>query len=205
MRHGDGMALATRPGNHLIERRPRGHRRRSTIALVLVCAALGAAAPAEANIGDPPRPAPLASDEAMHSSAPWAWPGGREEIVRPFDAPDHDYGAGHRGLDVAVSGEEIVAPADGIVAFRGTVVDRPLLTIDHGAGLVSTLEPVASELSPGARVTRGAVVGTLASGGHTPAGALHLGARVDGAYVNPLALLGAATRPILLPCCEGPP
>lgn len=205
MRHGDEMALVLRPENHVVERRRRGRRGRATIALVLVWVALGAAAPAAANISGPPPTAPLASDEAMHPSAPWAWPGGRAEIVRPFDAPAHDYGAGHRGLDVAVSGQEIVAPADGVVAFRGTVVDRPLITIDHGAGLVSTLEPVASELSPGARVTRGTAVGTLASGGHTPAGAVHLGARINGAYVNPLALLGAATRPILLPCCDGPP
>src|SRR5699024_1368298 len=118
----------------------------------------------------------------------WAWPGDRREVVRPFDAPDHTYGAGHRGLDVAVAGAHVVAPADGVVAFVGTVVDRPLITIDHGGGLVSTLEPVSSDLSPGSPVTRGTVLGTLDAGGHTPEGALHLGARVDGAYVNPLAL-----------------
>ncbi len=131
----------------------------------------------------------------------WVWPGGVPEVVTPYEQPAHDYAPGHRGVDVAVRGSEVVAPDDGVVAFRGTVVDRPLITIDHGGGLVSTLEPVESDLSPGDAVSRGAVVGTLAEGGHTPPGALHLGARLDGEYINPLALLGALERPILLPCC----
>ena len=95
------------------------------------------------------------------------------------------------------------APADGIVAFSGTVVDRPLVTIRHDDGLVSTLEPVASALLPGDTVHRGQPVGALASGGHTPPGALHLGVRLDGAYINPLLLYGGAPRAVLLPCCDG--
>jgi septal ring factor EnvC (AmiA/AmiB activator) len=95
-----------------------------------------------------------------------------------------------------------VSPAEGIIAFRGVVVDRPLLTIDHGSGLVSTLEPVESTLDPGDVVARGQAVGTLAAGGHAAEGTLHLGARLNGEYINPLALLGAAERPVLLPCCS---
>ena len=103
---------------------------------------------------------------------------------------------------MAVAGEGVVAPDDGVVAFRGIVVDRPLITIDHGGGLVSTLEPVDSSLSPGDAVRKGSVVGSLADGGHAAAGALHLGARLSGEYINPLALLGASERPVLLPCCR---
>lgn len=155
----------------------------------------------------PPGADPASADEAAapapdESTAPrWIWPGGVPEVVRAFEAPENPYGPGHRGIDVAVSGDDILAPDDGVVAFRGVVVDRPLITIDHGGGLVSTLEPVESDLSPGAPVAQGSVVGTLAEGGHTPAGGLHLGARLDGEYINPLALLGALERPVLLPCC----
>ncbi|HLT68004.1 MAG TPA: M23 family metallopeptidase [Microbacterium sp.] len=134
--------------------------------------------------------------------APWAWPGGIARIVRPYEQPPTPYEAGHRGVDVAVVGDDVFAPDDGAIAFRGVVVDRPLITIDHGAGLVSTLEPVESELRPGEAVARGDVVGTLSAGGHAVPGSLHLGARLDGEYINPLALLGAAERPVLLPCCS---
>lgn len=144
----------------------------------------------------------IMNDSAAASvSPPWVWPGGVAQVVRAYEQPPTPYEAGHRGIDVAVATGEIVAPADGVVAFRGVVVDRPLITIDHGGGLVSTLEPVESELSPGEVVGRGQMVGTISRGGHTVKGALHLGARLDGDYINPLALLGAAERPVLLPCC----
>ncbi|WP_029149734.1 murein hydrolase activator EnvC family protein [Microbacterium indicum] len=146
---------------------------------------------------------PAGADPAPSGSAhagSWVWPGGVAAVVRPWEAPAHDYGPGHRGVDVAVADpSSVVAPDDGVVAFVGTVVDRPLVTIDHGGGLVSTIEPVASDLSPGDRVARGGVVGALASGGHTAPGALHLGVRRDGEYIDPLALLGARERPVLLP------
>ncbi|WP_221584184.1 murein hydrolase activator EnvC [Microbacterium sp. G2-8] len=143
-----------------------------------------------------------ALDPAGESPAgSWAWPGGIDEIVSPYEQPAHEYAPGHRGIDVAVAGSDVVSPADGVVAFVGGVAGRPLLTIEHRGGLVSTLEPVDSELSAGDSVTRGSVVGTLATGGHTPPGAVHLGARLDGEYIDPTALLGAAERPVLLPCC----
>lgn len=139
--------------------------------------------------------------DAAEEAPRWVWPGGVAEVVRAFEAPANPYGPGHRGIDVAVAGDEVVAPDDGVVAFRGVVVDRPLITIDHGGGLVSTLEPVESELMVGAAVSRGQMIGTLAEGGHAAAGSLHLGARLNGEYINPLALLGAIQRPVLLPCC----
>ncbi|WP_238439352.1 M23 family metallopeptidase [Microbacterium sp. JZ31] len=98
-------------------------------------------------------------------------------------------------------GSDALAPASGTVAFSGTVVDRPLLTIDHGGGLVTTLEPVLSDLSPGDAVSRGDVVGQVAAGGHAAPGSLHLGVRLNGEYVNPLLLLGGVPRAVLLPCC----
>lgn len=141
---------------------------------------------------------------AITAQPRWHWPlPGRRVIARAFLAPPHAYGPGHRGIDLRADGASdehlVVAPADGIVAFASTVVDRPLLTIDHGGGVVSTLEPVTASVTPGERVTRGAPVGVLSTGGHAAAGMLHLGVRVDGDYVNPLLFLGGLQRARLLP------
>jgi len=130
----------------------------------------------------------------------WAWPVSPVRIVAPFEAPPHAYGSGHRGVDLAASGE-VRAPAGGTVAFAGVVVDRPLITIDHGDGLVTTLEPVASELAVGDTVARGDPVGTVSTGGHAARGTVHFGVRLYGEYINPMLLLGGVPRAVLLPCC----
>jgi hypothetical protein len=88
------------------------------------------------------------------------------------------------------------------VAFRGTVVDRPLLTIEHPGGFVSTFEPLLSALSPGDPVSAGDPVGIVDHGGHAAVGTVHVGVRLDGAYLNPLLLFGPVPRAVLLPCCD---
>lgn len=136
---------------------------------------------------------------------PWLWPvAGPRTVIEPFRAPAHDYGPGHRGMDVtAAPGADVLSPAAGVVAFRGTVADRPLITIDHGDGYISTLEPVSSDLAAGDAVLAGDVVGALVSGGHAAPGTLHVGVRIDKRYVNPRGLFGLPPRAVLLPCCEG--
>ncbi|HWV49364.1 MAG TPA: M23 family metallopeptidase, partial [Microbacterium sp.] len=121
--------------------------------------------------------------------------------VEPFVAPAHEYGPGHRGIDIVAEGE-VRAPADGVVAFVGTVVDRPLVTIDHGGGLVTTFEPVAAVVSSGQEVSAGDVIGTVSTGGHAASGTMHVGLRVHGAYVDPMMMFGPIERAILLPCCD---
>jgi murein DD-endopeptidase MepM/ murein hydrolase activator NlpD len=134
---------------------------------------------------------------------PWRWPlDGARTVVEPFRAPAHAYGAGHRGVDLAGSAPPVRAPAAGVVAFRGVVVDRPVLTIEHADGLVSTFEPLDSTLQIGDAVEVGDELGTIARGGHTAPGLLHLGVRLDGVYINPLLLFGTVERAVLLPCCE---
>ncbi|WP_136043836.1 MULTISPECIES: murein hydrolase activator EnvC family protein [unclassified Microbacterium] len=134
----------------------------------------------------------------------WRWPlTGVKAVVEPFRAPAHEYGAGHRGVDLASSIDApVTAPADGTVAVRGTVVDRPLLTIQHADGLVSTFEPLRTTLDPGDAVSAGQEIGFVDLGGHSPAGALHLGVRRDGNYINPMLLFGSVPRAVLLPCCD---
>lgn len=134
----------------------------------------------------------------------WTWPVTPPRITAPYRAPAHAYGPGHRGIDLAAAvGDRVVAPDDGVVAFAGRVVDRGVITIDHGDGVVSTLEPVDATVVPGAIVRRGQPVGVVATGGHTRPGELHLGAREGDAYVNPLRFLSALPRAVLLPCCGG--
>lgn len=135
----------------------------------------------------------------------WEWPLDPFRLIQPYLAPAHRYAPGHRGIDIAPTGStaaaQIVAPSDGVIAFSGQVAGRPVVTIDHGGGLVSTLEPAAGVLPPGAAVRRGDAVATLSRGGHSAPGTLHFGVRRDGEYINPMLLLGGVPRAVLLPCC----
>ena len=167
--------------------------RRTAIALVLLCTATGVPAVAIRSTPPPTAPPAMATGE-------WVWPA-PGMVSRAYQQPAHAYASGHRGLDILVDTNSIRSPDAGTVIFAGTVVDRPLLTIDHGGGLVSTIEPVTTSLTPGAAVRQGEPIGELAAGGHARPGELHLGARQDGQYVNPLLLLGDIPRAVLLPCC----
>ena len=138
--------------------------------------------------------------EEVHAGT-WSWPtGAPAAVLRYFDLP-HPYAAGHRGVDLhAQAGAQVLAPDDGVVHFAGVVVDRPVLSIRHPSGFISSFEPVDAVVRAGDAVSRGQVVATLSTTiSHAPVGGMHLGARLDGAYVNPLALLGAIPRAVLLP------
>ncbi|GAA1965175.1 M23 family metallopeptidase [Microbacterium deminutum] len=174
---------------------------RSGAAFAVVLALVGVIAPAadaadRRPVSDAGRAAEPLSDRG------WSWPVPGFRLERGYQAPPHRYGAGHRGIDLRPpSNLEVRAPAAGVVAFSGAVADRGILTIDHGSGLVSTLEPIESSLEAGAVVRRGEVVGEIAVGGHTAPGALHFGVRLHGEYINPMLLLGGIPRAVLLPCC----
>lgn len=189
-------------------------RRRAAVvrAAILVVALIGALvallgsapAPAAAAVrsGLPASPDPIASvtERIDLPDGDWLWPvAGSRSVLTPFRAPAHAYGPGHRGIDIAAAGE-LRAPADGVIAFRGVVVDRPVITIDHGNGLITTFEPATSGLAPGTAVHRGDVVAVTATGGHATVGTVHLGVRWNGAYINPMLLFGGAPRAVLLPC-----
>lgn len=188
--------------------------RRRLLAIVLLLGAGTAVAPGTSAAAVPPAAASPSAGAAhavaspswtpppaVDSAPPWIWPAAGV-VSRAYQQPADAYSAGHRGIDILIDGSTVRAPASGTVLFAGSVVDRPVLTIDHGDGLVSTLEPVRSTLAPGAPVVRGDVIGELAGGGHARPGELHLGARRDGEYINPILLLGEIPRAVLLPCCE---
>jgi murein DD-endopeptidase MepM/ murein hydrolase activator NlpD len=145
--------------------------------------------------------APPAASPASAANAPaWDWPVAPPRlIVRPFIAPESEYGAGHRGIDIAsTAGADIRSPSDGVVHFSGMVAGRPVLSIEHDGALISSFEPVLSELTEGTVVRRGDVVGMLGQG-HCDSACLHFGVRLHGQYVSPLNYLGGVARSILLP------
>ncbi len=146
-------------------------------------------------------PAPAAAEPASAPAPRWEWPVAHPRpLTRPFEAPPTRYAAGHRGIDIAaVPGGTVSAPADGIVSFAGVVVDRPVVSIRHADGLVSSIEPVTAEVSAGDAVRSAQVIGVVASGGHCDLRCVHFGVRLHGEYVNPLALLATIERAVLLP------
>lgn len=174
--------------------------RAAACAAVLLALVLAPAATATGAAGAPLAPARADQDLGARG---WVWPLAGLRIVAPYRAPVDDYAPGHRGVDLAPADSAAVrSPAAGVVAFAGAVAGRGVLTIDHGDGLVTTLEPLNTDLRPGDAVLRGAYVGDIALGGHAAPGTLHFGVRLDGRYINPLLLLGGVPRAVLLPCCE---
>lgn len=137
---------------------------------------------------------------AARVSANWAWPVPvPHPIVRTFVAPETPYSAGHRGIDIAAPLSTIVrAPTNGTIHFSGFVVNRSLVSIDHGNGILSSFEPVLSSLTEGTFVRRGEPIGVLQSG-HCSTPCLHFGVRRNGQYVSPLNYLGGLEHSVLLP------
>ena len=145
---------------------------------------------------------------ALPTSAPvsatphsqWSWPvASPYSITKTFIAPQTAYGPGHRGIDIGTGpGSPVFAPADGVVSFAGVVVDRPVLSLRHSDGVVSSYEPVLTELLTGATVSRGEAIGILLDG-HCESSCLHFGTRRYGEYLSPLGFLGRIGYSVLLP------
>lgn len=135
----------------------------------------------------------------------WSWPlQPTPGVVRPFDRPAQRWERGHRGVDLSPGAGRplpVHSPDDGVVSFAGTVVDRGVLSIDHGDGRISSFEPVTTTLVRGDRVSRGQEVADLTNPGglHCADGCLHWGVRVHGEYVDPLLFVLDARPSVLLP------
>jgi murein DD-endopeptidase MepM/ murein hydrolase activator NlpD len=130
-----------------------------------------------------------------HAAGTWVWPV-VGPVIRGYDPPEDPYGSGHRGIDIAAAiGTPVRAVAAGTVTFAGSVGGQLFVTIDHGGGLASTYSWL-SELRVRKHdvVARGQVI-ALSGAGHpgstTPH--LHLGAKLDGAYADPMGYLGPAS------------
>ena len=146
------------------------------------------------------------ADPSVAGGDLWQRPLTPFRLRRPFEAPASRFAAGHRGIDLeAAAGQPIVAVESGTVTFAGTVVDRPVMTLRTSSGELVSLEPIVATggVGRGSNVQRGAILGTVGSGGHCDAGCVHVGVRVDGDYVNPMLWFGGVPRAILLPWSDG--
>jgi murein DD-endopeptidase MepM/ murein hydrolase activator NlpD len=113
-------------------------------------------------------------------------------VVRPFEAPPGPYAAGHRGVDLATSPDDLVLSAGpGRVRFAGPVAGRGVVVIEHADGVLTEYEPVTATVSVDAPVSRGQPIGRVHGrhGGCRPSGCLHWSARRSGAYFDPMTLL----------------
>ncbi|MDN6554005.1 MAG: M23 family metallopeptidase [Bifidobacterium mongoliense] len=122
-------------------------------------------------------------------SARFVWPLADPRVISGFDPPERPWLTGHRGVDLAAeSGDELVAPADGVVSFTGKVGGKDVVSIRHGF-LTSTFEPAVSGLDHGAVLRQGerfALVDGVSD--HCGETCVHWGVkRADGGYVDPAA------------------
>lgn len=172
---------------------------------VMVVMALGPAVPWVGGVGATaserlPEMRAVTASESEARAGTWLWPVPSHTPVAAYAAPPTRYAAGHRGVDFAVApGTPVAAPASAAVRFAGVVVDRPVVTLDHGDGVLSSYEPVVAGLPVGSVVAPGTVIGSTASGGHCAGACLHVGVRVDGAYVSPMRFFAHIPRAVLLP------
>lgn len=157
--------------------------------------------PGAAALGEARTAAALEAPGTADAAPRWQWPVHPSRVVQAFAAPPSPYAAGHRGIDLAAEpGQTVVSPSDATVHFSGVVVDRPVVTLDHGSGILSSYEPlIADGLREGDTVARGARLGIIGTGAHCAGACLHVGVRVDGAYISPLLFFDRVPRSVLLP------
>lgn len=143
----------------------------------------------------PSMPAMAGPDE------PWQWPlNPVPRLSRGFDPPPAPWASGHRGVDLETAPvTNVLAPTDGRVLFVGTVVDRPVITVDHGNGVLSSFEPATAVVEVGDEIVAGDPLGVTASGGHCGSQCVHWGVRVHGEYVDPLDFIEDRRPSVLLP------
>ncbi len=150
-------------------------------AAVILLVALAAPAAADA-----PEDAPVPREGAAHAVPLYG------DLLRPYDAPDNPYAPGHRGIKIGRPvGTAVRSSGDGVVSFAGSVAGNLTVSIDHGAGLMTTYTYLGSIAVTGGRaVARGDVVGLTGEGkpDEDLPPHVHLSARHDGVYFDPLAL-----------------
>lgn len=114
------------------------------------------------------------------------------EVVHGFDPPASEYGAGHRGVDLAGTvGAVVRAALPGTVTYAGRLAGRGVVVVSHG-DTRTTYEPVRATVEVGAAVAAGDAIGRLelALSHCFPAACLHWGWIRGETYLDPLRLVG---------------
>lgn len=172
----------------IVIRRPIGSSR-AVAPVVLVVLALsgsiaGAAASPPGDVDVSGRVTASIAAPAARCHHPWVAPVDAP-VTDPFRAPSGPYGPGNRGIEYGTQpGQDVFAIGGGVVAFAGPVAGRPVVVVDHGAGLRSSyVNLVERTVSRGQQVTRGQRIARADVG-------FHLGVRQDGQYIDPAPMLG---------------
>lgn len=181
-------------------------------ASLVVAVALGAppsVAAKSARAAGTAAPIQAAATATTASVSTWQWPvEAPHPVIRSYASPATRYSAGHRGIDIAAApGDLVRAPAAAVVHFVGVVVDRPVVSLRHPSGVLSSFEPVESDLQIGETVAAGERIGVIApitgdaegAAAHCRDPCLHFGVRRDGEYVSPMLYLVGIPRSVLLP------
>src|SRR6266545_5654239 len=139
----------------------------------------------------------------------WTWPVDGP-VLRPFafDQSSPYAGGQHRGVDLgAPAGTPVLAPAEGVVSFAGTVpTGGKTVSIQTPFRYTATLLHLGSiGVTRGAVVSEGSVVGAVGAVGDSPP-FVYFGVRKTSdpqGYVDPLSLL--PPRPVLATPAQSPP
>ena len=121
------------------------------------------------------------------------WPiSGR--VIRGFEKPTGPYGeGGHQGVDLsAFPGMEVRAAGDGTVAWVGEVPRGRFVSLSHDGGIrTAYLDLERIDVSRGARVSAGQVIGTVHGGRDESSSAchLHFDTFVRGVPVDPYLII----------------
>jgi len=94
----------------------------------------------------------------------------------------------HRGIDIAAKlGEEICAPADGVIVKVARESDMGnMVKIDHGRGVCTYYGHLLKILvRKGEKVKRGDVIGLVGNSGRSTGPHLHYGITLSGVHMNP--------------------
>lgn len=135
--------------------------------------------------------------------ASMVWPVAAPHVTATFDPPPQPWNSGHRGIDLEASfGDELVAPADGSIAFAGSVAGKSVVTIRHKR-VTSTFEPAETNLSVGSRVVQGRRFAEVrGTSDHCDGECVHWGIKSgDDEYLDPTAQTGLR-KIVLMPVTE---
>ncbi|MDO4783544.1 MAG: peptidoglycan DD-metalloendopeptidase family protein [Propionibacteriaceae bacterium] len=109
--------------------------------------------------------------------------------TRGFSVGERNWDRGHRGVDLAAEvGTPVRAAASGTVRYAGSLAGRGVVSLEHGAWR-TTYEPLVPNVSAGASVRAGDVIGHLVAGhpGCSAPACLHWGLTNGEAYRDPLS------------------
>ncbi len=128
----------------------------------------------------------LASSSPSFAAPRWVdWPT-RGAILRLPVIPYPNWKPGHRGIDLEVrEGSEIHAPVSGVVTWVGSINGVASMSVIDVFGYRHTLLPLQSQLTIGDRVSRGEVIGVVATSSHCSRPCVHWGIRKARAYIDP--------------------